>query len=67
MVVLEPLSDQVFPPKDEKYNSHSVSWLGEFGMFNLTGDGSGALYAAYFDHGNGYVLLVSAPLLIAVP
>ena len=36
-------------------------------MFNLIGDGSGALYTAYSDHGNGYVLLVSAPLLIAVP
>jgi hypothetical protein len=36
-------------------------------MFNLTGDGSGALYTAYSDHGNEYVLLVNAPLLTAVP
>jgi hypothetical protein len=36
-------------------------------MFNLIGDSSGALYTAYSDHGNGYVLLVSAPLLTAVP
>jgi hypothetical protein len=32
-------------------------------MFNLTGAGSGALYTAYSDHGNEYVLLVNAPLL----
>jgi len=36
-------------------------------MFNLIEESSGALYTAYSDHGNGYVLLVSAPLLIAMP
>jgi hypothetical protein len=36
-------------------------------MFNLTGDGSGALYTAYSDYGNEYVLLVNAPLLIVAP
>jgi hypothetical protein len=61
------LSDQVSLPVDEKYNLHNVNWPGEFGMFNLIGESSGALYTAYSDHGNEYVLLVNAPLLTAVP
>jgi hypothetical protein len=36
-------------------------------MFNLIGENSDALQAAYSDHGNEYVLLVNAPLLIVAP